>query len=156
MRRYTLPIVFAVLGFLLSTKTWIRAYDKLPPYGGLIVYYTIITITILALEHLGLAVGGIEFFGFRHTIGTLLVVFSFFILFDWESCYINIVTKGDCKDVSQTYFASEDGAVYDLWNRLFPEKYELNRILTYVLTPFVLCLVGILLLTPHEKVKLTL
>ena len=156
MRRYTLPIVFAILGFLLSTKTWIRTYDKLPPYGGLAVYYAIITLTIIILEHFGLVVGGVEFFGFRHTLGTLLIIFSFFIIFDWESCYINVVMVGNCKDVSQTYFASEDGAVYDLWNKLFPDKHDTNRILTYVITPFILCSIGIGLLTPYEKVKLTL
>jgi hypothetical protein len=154
MNTLLLPVVFAILGFLFSTRTFIKNYNKLPPYGGLILYYIILTIVIITLEYFGLIIAGIEFMNFKHTLATLLIVFSFFIIVDWESCYINIVTEGNCKNVSNMYFASEDGAVYDLYNRVFPNKHELNRILTYVVTPFILCLVGMLLLLPNQKVKL--
>lgn len=155
MRKFTLPIILAVLGFLLSTRWWIKTYDKLPPYGGLVVYYIILTLTLIILETLGLVVGGIKFSGIRHTIGSILIIFSFFIVVDWESCYINIVTKGNCKEVSNVYFASEDGATYDLWNKLFPNKHDLNRILTYVVTPFILSFIGVTLLTGEEKLLTT-
>jgi len=150
----TLPIVFALLGLVFSTRTWIKALDKLPPYSGLVVYYIIITITILLLQYFGLVIGGTEYKDWRHTIGSLLVIFSFFIIFDWESCYINIVTKGHCDEskVSNVYFDSEDGAVYDLYNRMFPNKVELNRTLTYVITPFILSLLGVILLSDKKVV----
>ena len=110
MNTLLLPVIFAVLGFLFSTRTFIKNYNKLPPYGGLILYYTILTIVIITLEYFGLIIAGIEFMNFRHTVATLLIVFSFFIIVDWESCYINIVTEGNCNNVSNIYFASEDGA----------------------------------------------
>jgi hypothetical protein len=156
MKRFTLPLIFGVLGFFFSTRIWIKSYDKLPPYGGLIVYYIIITFTIIFLQKIGLVVGGLEFSGFNHTVGTLLVIFSFFIIFDWESCYINIVTKGHCneKNISNIYFASEDGAVYDLWEKIFKGKTQLNRILTYIITPVVLSFVGIMFLSETEKINL--
>lgn len=158
MNTFILPLVLGFLGFIFSTRLWIKSYDKLPPYGGLVVYYIILTITVILLEKLGLIVGGIQLSGFSHTIGTMLIIFSFFIIFDWESCYINIVTKGKCeqKDISSIYFASEDGAVYDLWNRVFRNKHNLNRILTYVLTPLLLSLIGMFLLQPGEKVNITI
>lgn len=158
MSNYILPIILALLGFIFSSRTYIKAYDKLPPYGGLIVYYIILTITVIVLERLGLIVGGLQLSGFSHTLGTMLIIFSFFIIFDWESCYINIVTKGRCdnKDISDIYFASEDGAVYDLWNKVFRNKHELNRILTYIITPLILSFIGILLLSPNEKVQITI
>ncbi len=158
MRTFILPLVFALLGFIFSTRVWIKNYDRLPPYGGLIVYYIVLTITLILLEKAGLIIGGIEFSGFSHTLGTMLIVFSFFIIFNWESCYINVVTKGKCdeKDISNVYFASEDGAVYDLWNRIFKGRDELNRVLTYILTPLILSFIGMTLLSPEEKVKITI
>lgn len=158
MNTYLLPLILALLGFIFSTRRWIKAYDRLPPYGGLIVYYAILTITLVILERLGLIIGGLELSGFSHTLGTILIIFSFFIIFDWESCYINIVTKGKCeeKDISNVYFASEDGAVYDLWSKVFKDNHEVNRVFTYVLTPLILSFIGLSLLSPGEKVKITI
>jgi hypothetical protein len=156
MKIFTLPIIFACLGFLFTTRNFIKTYDKLPPYLGLLFYYFIITITVICLEYMGLIINGVEFSGFKHTVGSILVIFSFFIIVDWESCYVNIVTKGNCGNISNVYFSSEDGAVYDLWNKVFPGKHNLNRVLTYVLTPFLLTLIGLSLLTENQKVTINI
>lgn len=144
----TLPVVLALMGFVFSTRTFIKGYNKLSPYGGLAVYYLILFLTVWALQTLGLVVAGQPFTDLRHNIGTILVVFAFFITIDWESCWVNQVTKGNCSEVSQVYFMSEDGAVYDLWSKVVksPEKV---RILTYVVTPFILSLIGVFLLQEH-------
>lgn len=154
--RFLLPFIFAIIGFLFTTKTWIKTLDNLSPYEGLAVYYMLLTIVLVALQYAGLVIGNVVFDNWRHTFGSLLVIFSFFIVVDWESCYMNVVTKGHCdeKNVSTIYFASEDGAVYDLWNKAFPNKHETSRILTYVVTPFVLCTIGLLFITSKEKIKL--
>lgn len=144
----TLPVLFAIMGFVFSTRTFIKGYNKLSPYVGLAVYYVILFLAVSGLQMLGLVVAGQPFTDLRHSIGTLLVVFAFFITIDWESCWINQVTKGNCSGVSQVYFMSEDGAVYDLWSKVVKSPEKL-RILTYVVTPFILCLVGVFLLQEH-------
>lgn len=147
MRKLLLPLIFAFLGFIFSTRKFLKTYDKLPPYAGLILYYIILTATLLALQYFGLIIGGIKFNSWKHTIGSMLIIFSFFIIFDWESCYVNIVTKGKCNsdEISNIYMASEDGAVYDLWSKVIKDI-NTCRIMTYVITPFVLSVIGILFL----------
>lgn len=150
--KLSLPIAFGILGFLHSSRPWILFMDKLNPFQGLIVYYTILIITILILEHAGLVIAGINFESFNQAFGTIMIIFSFFILIRLESCYINYIIKGDCKDVSNVYLQSEDGAVYYLWSKL-TDNHEIAKLLTYVLTPVVLSFIGMNLIT--EKVVLT-
>lgn len=147
-----LPLVFAILGFLFSTRTWIMFLDGLSPLNGLLIYYFILTTTIICLEYMGLIIAGIKFDSMRHTIGSIMIIFSFFIVVTWTSCYINMVTKGQCDKISNIYLQSEDGTVYYLWSFLF-SNIEVLRILTYVVTPFVLSFIGQQLIT--QKVTIS-
>lgn len=146
-----LPIIFGLLGYFFSTRAWILFMDKLSPFYGLIVYYVILLIVILVLEHAGLVIGNISFADISHTFGAILIVFSFFILIRWESCYVNYVAKGHCRDVSNIYMQSEDGTVYYLWHKL-TNNHEMTRLLTYVFTPFILSFIGVHLIT--DKISL--
>ena len=152
-KQYTLPFAIAIIGYLLTTRKWILFMNKLNPFTGLIVYYTILTITVLLLEYFGLIIAGIKFESFGHTIGTMMIIFAFFITVNWESCFVNMVTKGSCKEVSTVFLQSEDGATYYLWSKLTSDINKL-RLLTYVVTPFVLTLIGVNLIT--EKVTIGL
>jgi len=153
--QFMLPIVFALMGFLFSTRRYITTVDKLPPHIGLLVYYTILTIIVLALQRCGLVIGDTEMTSWRSSIGSMFIVFAFFITIAGGSCYVNYITKGHCNDISNIYFSSEDGAVYHLWDKLFPGKHSRNRLLTYIFTPFVFTSLGVLLLST-EKVKLSI
>ena len=147
-----LPFLFGFLGILFSSKTWILFMDKLNPVQGLIIYYIILIITILLLEYFGLVIAGVRFLSVNQAIGTILIVFSFFILVNWTSCYISYVTKGNCDNISNIYAQSEDGAVYYLWSKLTDDP-AVSRWLTYVLTPMVLSFIGMNLIT--NKIVLT-
>ena len=136
-----LPIVFAVMGYIFSTKSWLLFLDKLNPISGLLVYYMIMTLAILILEYFGLIIGGIKFDSFSHTIGTILIIFSFFLIICFESLYVSIVTNKNIDNVSNVYLQSEDGATWYSWSLLFTDISTL-RLLTYVLTPFLLTLIG--------------
>ena len=136
-----LPIVFAVMGYIFSTKSWLLFLDKLNPISGLLVYYMIMTLAILILEYFGLIIGGIKFDSFSHTIGTILIIFSFFLIICFESLYVSIVTNKNIDNVSNVYLQSEDGATWYGWSLLFTDISTL-RLLTYVITPFVLTLIG--------------
>lgn len=138
--KWQLPLAFGILGFLFSSRKWILFMNNLNPLTGMVVYYIILTVTLILLEYFGLIIAGIKFESINQTLGTILIIFSFFILVNWESCYINVVTKGNC-DMSNVYLQSEDGAVYYLWSKL-TDNINLLRILTYIVTPVVLSFIG--------------
>jgi hypothetical protein len=145
-KKLALASIFAVMGYMLTTRPWLRYMDRLSPISGLGVYYLILTVSILALEYFGLVIAGIKFGSVRQTIGTMMVLMAFFIIVDWESCYVNIVNRGSCDPVSNVYMQAEDGAVFYLWSKI-TDNVQKARILTYVVTPFVLALLGQNLIT---------
>lgn len=148
---WNLAFIFAIMGFIFTTRTWLKTLDKLNPIYGLIIYYIIITSFVILLEYFGLVISGIKYSTSWQTIGTILIIFSFFIVVSWESCYVNTITKGNCDDVSNVYLQSEDGAVYYFWS-YFTDNLSARRILTYVVTPFILTIIGQSLIT--QKVTL--
>lgn len=158
MINLSLPIAFAIIGFIFSTRSWLKFLNKQNPIKGLIIYYIVLTITIIILQSFGLVVGNTKFDTFKHTIGTILIIFSFFIIIDWTSCYTNEVNEGQCdtkNSISQVYLQSEDGATYWLWSKVFKgkDKIQIRRIMTFVITPFILSLIGTMLIT--SKVSLS-
>lgn len=155
MNLLALPIIFACIGFLVSTKSWLLFLDTLNPAQGLAVYYFIVFITISVLQYFGLVIGGQKMQSFRQTIGEILIIFSFFILFNFESQYVQWVvdksknnTSSNCTTV---YDQSEDGATYYLVNSSInsPEK---SRYITFVIIPFILTLIGVMLV--QEKIEI--
>lgn len=136
---------------MFSTKYWLTFMDKLTPTTGLLVYYVILTCCVLILEYFGLIISGIKYITSLQTVGTMLIIYSFFIVVSWTSCYVNVVIKGDCKEVSNVYLQSEDGSVYYFWSQFF-EDVETRRILTYVVTPFILTFIGQLLITNKVQI----
>lgn len=151
----TLPVILGLLGLVFSSKSFIRRYARLSKGQGLILYYLIIFVVILGLQRLGLVIGDQKHESIAHALGTVLVIFSFFIIFDWESCYINQTLLGHCDPdkVSSVYMASEDGVVYQFWSSRVATV-EQARLLTFVVTPMILSLIGIALLG-RDQVKLT-
>lgn len=142
----TFPLILGLLGFVFSSRTWILFLNSHSPPVGLIFYYMILFITILFLQHIGLIIAEMPFDSMGHAIGTLLIIFSFFIVFNWESLYINQVTKHPDMDVSNVYLQSEDGAVYYVWYNMMNLHVEHARLMTYVVTPFILSTLGMVLI----------
>lgn len=139
------PLALAVIGFVFTTQPFLLWYNTLSPALGLLLYYGILGVVVLLLQFLGLVVGGIRFNNWVQTLGTLLLTFAFFVVVDWESCYIQQIVGMDCDDSSPILFASEDGATYYLWSQL-GFGIQGARLLTYVVTPFVLALVALLMI----------
>lgn len=160
MNKYILPIVFGLLGYIFSSRKWIIFLNQLDPIKGLFIYYCVLISTLLILQYIGLVIANIEYTSFRYTIGSILIIFSFFIIFNWENCYIDLVLKGSCKDVSNVYLQAEDGAVFYLWTNVLGyndkilENLNILRIMTYIITPLFLSFIGSLLIT--EKVSINI
>lgn len=141
------PLVLAALGWLFTTQRFLVWYNTLTPAQGLVLYYAILGSTVLVLQALGLVVGGTRFVSLRQTMGTLLITFAFFIVVDWESCFIQEITGHKCDESSPILFASEDGATYYFWRTVLGFDQQPARWLAYVLSPFVLGLAGLMLIT---------
>jgi hypothetical protein len=154
-----LPIIFACIGFLISSKSWLLFLDSLNPAQGLAVYYFIVFVTISVLQYFGLVIGGQKMQSFRQTIGEILIIFSFFILFNFESQYVQwVVDKSKNNNASSAsancttvYDQSEDGATYYIVNGITnsPEK---SRYITFIAIPFILTLIGVMLV--QEKIEI--
>jgi len=150
-KELSLAIAIAVMGFFFTTRQWILWLNSLSPFAGLIVYYIILYASLYVLSRLGLTVFGIKIDDKIETLGLLLITFAFFITVDWESAYIQYVTNGSLTGMSNVYLQAEDGAVWFLWSQLI-QNIEVLHVLTYVVTPFVLALVGGLLVTGKIKI----
>ncbi|MEM3622778.1 MAG: hypothetical protein QXR76_03290 [Candidatus Bathyarchaeia archaeon] len=152
-KEFALALVLAFMGLALSSRQWLLFLAELSPLEGLIVYYIILYVCLYVLSRMGLVVLGIKIKEPLQTFGLLLITFAFFIVVDWESAYVQYVTVGTMDGVSSVYLQAEDGAVFWVWSKLLPTgSIETWRLLTYVLTPFLMALVGGLLAS--EKVKL--
>jgi hypothetical protein len=132
--------LFAVLGWIFSTKKYITFLHTVNPVIGLFFYYTILYIIIFMLHYFGLNITKMHWNIHLKTIGSLLILFSFFIVFGWESEYMCKSINKDCGPKQ-----SEDAAVFHIWYSL-TNDFEKSRILTYVVTPFVLVMTGMLII----------
>jgi len=146
-----LAVAFAVIGFLFSHGAVVKWMSGLNPIAGLLVYYIILYASLFVLSRMGLVIFGIKIDKPLQIFGLGLITFAFFILVNWESAYVNIVTYGSATNVSNLYFASEDGAMWYLFYDVFGIKnIEASRLLTYVLMPAVLAFLGAFLLEEKE------
>ncbi len=151
MKRYNyirFPLIMGILGAIFSSRKWILFLNNQSPPVGLVFYYMIIFIAILFLQHIGLVIAEMPFDSVSHAVGTLMVIFSFFIIFDWESYYITLITQppGTNTKVSNVYLQSEDGAVFYLWYNIAKLSIEQSRVMTYIVTPMILSFFGMLLI----------
>jgi hypothetical protein len=143
-----LVIVITFLGFAFSLRQFVLFLDSLNPFTGLIIYYIILYFSLYALSKLGLVIWKIRIKSPLQVLGALLITMAFFITVDWESPWVQYVTNRTT-DVSNVLYQSEDGAFWYLWSFL-TNNFEVLRILTYVVTPFVLTLVGVILVKRAE------
>lgn len=152
-REFLLAIIIAFMGFLFSTREWILQLNALNPFQGLLVYYAILYVSLYLLSKAGLVIFDLKIEDPVQVLGLLLITFAFFITVDWESQWIQYVTKGSIETASNVFYQSEDGAVMYLWSQVYPmvpENMEKLRLLTYVVTPFLLTLIGAFLVTKVE------
>jgi hypothetical protein len=144
-----LPLSFAIIGYLVTTKYFLTFLNGLDPVRGLTVYYLIVSCAIILLEYIGLIIADVHFNSFYHFLGTLLLNFSFFTIVIWSNCYVAEITKGICTtapgNISNIYLNTESGASYYLWSKI-TDDIRTRRILTFIITPFVLSILGLILI----------
>jgi len=150
-KELALAITIAFLGFAFSTRQWVLFLDKFDPFTGLLIYYIILYVALFALSRAGLIIWKFRIKDPVQVLGALLITMAFFITVDWESPWIQIVT-GKMGDVSNVLYQAEDGAFWYLWS-FVTNNPELLRLLTYVLTPFILTFIGVLLISKVQLLE---
>ena len=152
-KEFYLALAFSFIGFLLTTRLFLNLLEGLNVFLGFLVYYVIIFLTIFVLSKLDLVIFGFKIENMAQKMGLLLITFSFFILVNWTNPYVNIVTHDTAENVSNIYFMSEDGITWAFWDLMFNNS-QVIRVLTFIVTPFFLTLLGGLLVTEKFEVKI--
>jgi len=148
LKEISLAIALAALGFLFTMREMILFLNGLSPIEGLAVYYVIVYLALFILSRMDLVIFGFKIKNVTQTIGLTIITFAFFITVNWTSPYIQYVTTGSVQGASNIFYESEDGAMWYLWSLLLPTVgAEVIRILTYVVSPFLLALLGGLLVS---------
>jgi hypothetical protein len=148
-----LACAIALMGFVFSSRWWILGLSSMTPIQGLVMYYIILYTSLYILSRAGLIIYDIRIENVVQVFGLLLITFSFFITVDWESQWVQYITNGNIEQASPVFYQSEDGAIMYLWSRvvpMVPQNMELLRILTYVVTPFILVVIGAYLVARIE------
>jgi len=143
-----LVLVITFMGFAFSLRQFVLFLDTLNPFTGLIIYYIILYFSLYTLSKLGLVIWKIRIKSPLQVLGALLITMAFFITVDWESPWVQYVTNRTT-DVSNVLYQSEDGAFWYLWSFL-TNNFEVLRILTYIITPCILTLIGVILVKRAE------
>ena len=156
---FALPCAFALIGYLFTTKKMILFLNTLTPFQGLLFYYFQLFTIINVLQCFGLVIGSYKMTTISQSIGELLIIFSFFIIVNFESYFVqwsvDSNTKKDenkSKNCTTIYLQSEDGATYDLVDGYLNNP-PLSRIITFIVVPFVLTFLGTQLIT--HKISLS-
>ena len=151
IKEFWLAIVFSVMGFVISSREVIMFMNGLNPIAGLVLFYGILYGSLYILSYAGLIIYKFKIDNPIKILGLLLITFAFFIIVNWESAYIQFVTMGNMGGASPMFLQSEDGAVWYFWYDIMNvNNIEIARLLTYVLTPFLLVLIGSLMVSRIE------
>jgi len=150
-KEFFLAVALSLLGFVFSMRTWLLWLNTLNPFEGFIVYYIILYVSLFILSKAGLVVFGLKIDDPVQTLGLLLITFSFFLIVGFSSGYVQYVTTGSMAGASSIYYQCEDGMVWWAFSQ-FVSDIWVCRILTFVVTPFILTLIGGFLVS--GKIKL--
>jgi uncharacterized membrane protein len=133
MLHLRLAAAIAALGFVFTSRPWLRWLNKLSPEIGLFVKHVVILFSIFLISSMD---PSIKFVHHRQVIGVLLLYVAFVMIFNYQSDWIQDANAEDVGD--QTI----DGAVYHRSREVLKLSPEVSRVITFVVVPFLLVLVG--------------
>jgi hypothetical protein len=133
----------ALAGLVFTSRTWLQMINKLGPEAGLVVKNIIIFIVIYILNAVDDVVGPPRL----QALGYLLMFISFNIIFNYQSGWIK---EARVENVERQ---TPDGAIYHR-ARVAGLGPDAARIVTFVLVPFLLFLVGSFVFRSGRKLNL--
>jgi Ca2+/Na+ antiporter len=135
----------AALGFVFTSRPWLRWLNTLSPELGLFVKHVIILLSIVLISSLD---PSIKFAHHRQILGVLLLYVAFVMIFNYQSDWIQDANAEDVGD--QTV----DGAIYHRSREVLKLSPDVSRLLTFVVVPFFLVLVGSLFVHHGQKLNI--
>lgn len=145
MLHIRLAAVIALLGFVFTSRPWLQWLHTLGPETGLFVKHVTILMSIFILSHID---PRIKFVHHSQAFGVLLVYISFVMIFNYQSDWIQDIKADNVGD--QTI----DGAIYHRTREVLNLSPEMSRLLTFVVIPFILVLVGSRLINTRRNVNI--
>lgn len=146
MQEWILLAVIGIGGYFASSTKFLQWLNSLTPLASWAVYYGIIISCVYILSKFGLQIGSLKIESWKQTIGASLVLFSIFIIINWENQYVQFETKGNLDGASNVFYGSEDGITFDFWyTTVHVRNMDYLRYLTYIVTPVTLTFIGCLL-----------
>lgn len=133
----------ALAGLIFTSRTWIGWINTLGPEAGLMVKNIIIFSVILILNMVDDVIGPPR----RQALGYLLMFMAFNIIFNYQSEWIEDLGAANVE------LQTPDGAIYHRARGAGLQP-DAARIVTFVLTPFLLFMVGSLMLRNGQKLNL--
>ena len=145
MMHIRLAAVIALLGFVFTSRPWLQWLHTLGPEVGLFIKHIMILLSIFVLSRVD---SRIKFIHRGQAIGVLLMYISFVMIFNYQSDWIQDIKADNVGD--QTI----DGAVYHRSREILKLSPEMSRMLTFVVIPFILVLVGSRLVNTKRNVNI--
>jgi hypothetical protein len=133
MLHIRLAAVIALLGFVFTSRPWLQWLHTLGPETGLFIKHVTILLSIFVLSRVD---PRIKFVHHGQAVGVLLLYISFVMIFNYQSDWIQDIKAENVGD--QTI----DGAIYNRSKEILKLNPEMSRLVTFVVIPFILVLVG--------------
>lgn len=127
-----LALAIATVGFIFTSRPWLRWLNTLSPEVGLLVKNIIIFSVVYGIH---VFVGGVEK-PHVQALGILLIYMSLNIVFNYQSRWIE--EAGTPEVEKQT----PDGATYERMRETLGMSPDTARIFTFVVVPFILVFIG--------------
>jgi hypothetical protein len=145
MLHLRLAATFAVLGFVFTSKQWLHFLNRYNPEMGLIIKHSVILLSIYILAW---SDPYIKFVHHHQALGVLLLYMTFVLIFNYQSEWIEDV-KAD--NVGEQTF---DGVIYHRSKQIPNIEPQMARIVSFVIIPFILVIIGSQLVHHKQKVNL--
>jgi len=142
--------VMTILAILFTNKYWLLLLAKFNPAVGFLIYYIVVYASLVLMSYGGLIVFGVKIKNPIQILGSGMILFAFFMIFNWSSEYVKLVGADRA-----LWNNSEDGLIFYLWSLLIhPTSGNLWLLwfLAFPLTIFIITLIGVWLV--HRKPNL--
>jgi hypothetical protein len=139
-----LAAAFGVIGFLFTSRPWLNWLNTLTPEIGLLIKSLLVFGIVVALQ----GIDGLIKLSNSQTLGVVLVYTAFIMIFNYQSKWIE---ESDSPNVE---LQTADGVVYHRARNLFNLNPEMARLVTFVVVPVIMVLVGSAFMRKGQNVNL--
>lgn len=145
MYHFRLALTFAVMGLIFTSRTWLQWLHTFSPEAGLAIKHAAILLAIIILNY---SDNSIKLEYKTGALGIFLVYMAFMIIFNYQSKWVEESGSSNVQD------QTPDGVIYLRARTNLNLNPDLARIVTFVLVPFILAIMGSRLLRRGQKLNL--